>query len=80
MAKLIKPEDLGKHISKLQGDKSDVAYAAELQIARPSLRALKAGKYEPRTTILRKLGLERLYRPLAIETPVPATKKAAAKK
>lgn len=62
MAKTIKPEDLGKYLKKLQGDKSDVAYAKELDISRPSLRAIKAGKHQPKATLISKLGLEMLYR------------------
>lgn len=62
MAKTIKPEDLGAYLKKKQGEKSEAEFAVELDISRPSLRALKASKYQPRTTVLSKIGLAMFYR------------------
>jgi hypothetical protein len=71
MAKILKTHELGKHIKKLQGGKTDVDFAQELDISRPSLRALKSGTYLPRATVLSKLKLEQLYRVLGAD-PIPA--------
>lgn len=78
MAKLTKPEDFGKLIAKRQGNESDVAFAKTLDITRQSLRALKLGKYLPKSEILKKFGLEMVYR--AISPPAKPKKAVKAVK
>lgn len=84
MSKFVKQSELGKHISKLQGDKNDTAFALSVGITRQALRSIRTGEYVPNSPTRAKLGLELTYRvidpvkPAAPSEAVPA-KKAAKK-
>lgn len=72
---LLEPEDLGKYIKHLQGDLSDVNFALQLGITRPSLRAIKSGANLPRTDIRGKMAIKMLYQILEVREPVRVPKK-----
>lgn len=78
--KYLLPQEIAKHITKLQGDKKDTVFAVEIGITRQALRTIKAGLAIPNIRTRGKLGLELCYRivPLAVATPaeVPPTKAA----
>lgn len=69
--KYISPVQIGSHITKLQGDTKDVAFASSVDVTRQTLRNLKRGDYLPNAQTLAKLGLELTYR--VIETPAKVT-------
>lgn len=80
MAKIIKPEELGKHVHKMQGKQSDKEFLQSKGITRQTLSNLKAGRNFPKDATLKALGLEQVYRTVGSpETATPPAKVASKK-
>ena len=78
MAKYIRPEEIGKYLRKLQGDRTDTQFALDTGIGRPILHRLRKGLYLPSRAVLAKLNLEFAYREkekVLVQATVPAKAK-----
>lgn len=76
-SKYILPTELGTYMRKLQGDKSDINFAAELNVTRQAIYGMRNGVKNPKAKTLDTLGFETLYRKVSTNGSQPAKKTVA---